>query len=118
MKILHSVIRTLESAPQLQFDSHTTQVISWWFPQFIEILSVVLLLSETTSDGNSQVLKDTNTMESYFNCFRANIVIVVYLLTGAYLVDQKYTTHLVELEVSVYIKISKNIFSDIYRYFF
>eukprot|EP00012_Vannella_robusta_P001408 CAMPEP_0206187280 /NCGR_PEP_ID=MMETSP0166-20121206/2904_1 /ASSEMBLY_ACC=CAM_ASM_000260 /TAXON_ID=95228 /ORGANISM="Vannella robusta, Strain DIVA3 518/3/11/1/6" /LENGTH=381 /DNA_ID=CAMNT_0053602825 /DNA_START=205 /DNA_END=1347 /DNA_ORIENTATION=+ len=101
MRALHTITHCLEGAPHLYFDNHTTQILSWWLPQFIEILSVVLLLSDTNTDGSSQILKDNNTVESYFNCYRANIVIVVYLLTGAYLVDQSLTTRIQEIEKDI-----------------
>lgn len=99
MSVLHTVTRRLESSPHILFDNHLTQILSWWFPQFIEILSVVLLLSNSASDQSTQVLKDTNTLESYFNCYRANIVIVIYLLSGGYLIDQEYVQHALNLQV-------------------
>merc|ERR1712100_269796 len=98
MSVLHTVTRRLESSPHILFDNHLTQILSWWFPQFIEILSVVLLLSNSASDQSTQVLKDTNTLESYFNCYRANIVIVIYLLSGGYLIDQEYVQHALNLQ--------------------
>lgn len=98
VKCLRSITKELENSPHLLFDNHASEIVGWWFPQFIEILSVVLLLSEPNTEGTNQVLKDTNTLESYFNCYRANLVIVVYLLLGGYLYDQGITRCLSQIE--------------------
>ena len=100
INLLFRIIRYLERVKYIIFDVHTIRIISWWLPQFIEILSILLLISAPSdSDSNSILLRDNKTLESFFTCYQSNLVIVIYLLSGAYLVDLQFTNRILSLDV-------------------
>jgi len=98
VETLRTICQSLMKAKHLAYDTHSTQIISWWLPQFVEMLCVLLLISEPTKDGSTQQLKDTKTLESYFSLYQANLVIVIYLLSGEYLFDLKIVDRVLNLQ--------------------
>ena len=82
MEIMSNVSQVLEKTPHLHVDEHLTQIISWWLPQIIEILLLILLLS--TPIDHKQF---TSIFDNVVTIFETNTIITIYLLTGCYMIQ-------------------------------
>mmetsp|Transcript_15693 Transcript_15693/g.61292 ORF Transcript_15693/g.61292 Transcript_15693/m.61292 type:complete len:500 (-) Transcript_15693:72-1571(-) len=90
MNLVQDVVKPLENIVD-STDFHLVIALSWWLPQFMEIIAILFLISEPSKSSGEQPLRDFNTLGLFLSTYQMNLVVVIYLISGAYLVDLGYT---------------------------
>jgi hypothetical protein len=85
MRVLRAAVKRLQNARHIYSDFHTSQTLSWWLPQLIEVMSILLLLSEPSE--SSDVQHSTTLVEQILRIYYTNLVVVIYFLIGGHLLD-------------------------------
>jgi len=97
VELLAKVVCEIERNDELQHDLHMREIISWWMPQFLEMITVLLLCTDSTSSSSSLPSSPSSDSQSdykmitqFYDEYQKSLLVCLYLMSGEYLLQNQH----------------------------